>query len=159
MVKLIPRCFAANNETVYFLARTTQKTKYGTNELAVLAKSDPYPASIHDAKRTVVSTYNTCYFSGLGDIFGDSGALMCTVDNNGVFIFTGPYYYNARRSYRFDPQAPKNDYFETFPKNTTGEWAALVLNSSSRDIPWGYSSSPEPYYLFSVNGRNSTSRQ
>ncbi|KAG0074985.1 hypothetical protein BGZ93_006692 [Podila epicladia] len=109
MVKLIPRCFAANNETLYFLARTTQKTKYGVHELAVLVKSDPFPASIHDAKWTVVSTYNTYNFSGLGDIFGDSGDLSCTVNDSGVFVFTGPYNGNRRRSYRY------------YPNNSTGE--------------------------------------
>ncbi|KAG0016736.1 hypothetical protein BGZ81_011072 [Podila clonocystis] len=157
MGKLIPRCFATNNDTIYFLARAVRTNDKTEQELVALVRSDPYPTSIQEARWTVVSTSTSGKFSEWYERYYGAGDLSCSVDDNGVFIFTGPYSNNERRSYRFDPQALKSDYYETFPKNTTGEWAALVLSFGSRYFPRTYNpSSPEPFLLFSVNEASST---
>ncbi|KAG0016735.1 hypothetical protein BGZ81_011071 [Podila clonocystis] len=151
MGKLIPRCFAANSDTVYFLARAVRTNEKNGPELVALVKSDPYPVSIQEAKWTVVDNTDSRLFSYWYNRHYESGDLSCTVDDNGVFMFTGQYNNGARTSYRYDPLAPKD-------KNTTGGWTRLFTDSqySSYIYPSSSSSSPDPFILFNVNGRNNT---
>lgn len=89
MGKLVPRCFAANSDTLYFLARAVRTNDKTQQELVALVKSDPYPASIQAARWTVVSNSSSKYFSRWYYRYTMSGDLSCTVDDNGVFMFTG----------------------------------------------------------------------
>ncbi|KAG0356257.1 hypothetical protein BG005_004829 [Podila minutissima] len=157
MGKLIPRCFAANSDTVYFLARAVSTNDKTGPEMVALVKSDPYPASIQEAKWTVVNNTTSRFFSSWYNRYYMSGDLSCTVDDNGVFIFTGQYSSSgARNSYRYDPLAPRDANHKTLPTNATGEWTALITDSQYSSFPyyWGSSSDPDPFILFNANGKN-----
>ncbi|KFH66892.1 hypothetical protein MVEG_07417 [Podila verticillata NRRL 6337] len=157
MGKLVPRCFAANSDTLYFLARAVRTDDKTQQELVALVKSDPYPASIQAARWTVVSTSSSKHFSRWYYRYTTSSDLSCTVDDNGIFMFTGPFVSDARVSFRYDPLAPKNTYHDTSPKNATGEWITLYSTVNITTFyPWGTSSMHEPFILFNVNGRNHT---
>lgn len=150
MGKLLPGCFAANSDSVYFVAKAVNKTSYtSSGELVALVKSDPYPVSIQKAKWTVVSTAASRRFLDLYSHNYWPGELSCTVDDNGVFTFTGSYSGGGQVAYRYDPLAPIDPYYEALTKNTTGDWSPLTV---SIDLPW-FSTSTKSYTLFSVNGR------
>lgn len=154
MGKLIPRCFVANSDTVYFLARAVRMNDKSEQELIALVKSDPYPTSIQETRWTVVSTSSSTMFANWYNDIYESGDLSCTVDNNGVFMFIGQYNGIGRESYRFDPLSPKGTNYDTFPKNSTGEWVRLSLSQENNLLP--YATSSDPFILFSVNGKISS---
>ncbi|KAF9331000.1 hypothetical protein BG006_006093 [Podila minutissima] len=141
MGKLIPRCFAANSDTVYFLARAVSTNDKTGPEMVALVKSDPYPASIQEAKWTVVNNTTSRFFSSWYNRYYMSGDLSCTVDDNGVFIFTGQYSSNgARSSYRYDPLAPRDTNHKTTINGTT-----LSVRYGS-DKLWAVMETGIPYY-------------
>ncbi|KAF8948321.1 hypothetical protein BGZ52_006988 [Haplosporangium bisporale] len=152
MGKLIPSCFAANSDSVYFIAKAVNMTSYysSSGELVALVKSDPYPVSIQKAKWTVVSTATSRRFSDWHSHNYGFNDMSCTVDDNGVFVFAGDYSDSGQVAYRYDPLTPTGLYYETLTKNNTGDWSPLTVGI---DSSW-FSTSTEFYSLFSVNGRN-----
>lgn len=151
MGKLIPSCFAANSDSVYFIAKAVYTSYYSSSrELVALVKSDPYPVSIQEAKWTVVSTATSKRFSDWYSYNYGSDDMSCTVDDNGVFMFAGNYSGSGQVAYRYDPLAPTGPYYETRTKNNTGDWSPLT---ASIDMSW-FSTSTKSYSLFSVSGRN-----
>lgn len=139
MTNLTPRCFAANNDTIYFLARADDNTTQG---LLVLAKSDPYPASIQKAKWSLVSTSNDAMFSTWYNTTYETGDLACNVNDDGVFTFTGQYNGTGRESYRY------------FTNNSVGEWSTVSLWPSDFFLTplWSNSTTPDPFILFTPLG-------
>lgn len=135
MSNLIPRCFAANNDTLYFLARADDKTKQG---LVVLAKSDSYPASMQAAKWSLVSVSNSSIFSTWYNSTYETGDLTCNVNDDGVFTFTGQYNGTGRESYRY--------YINT----AASGWSAVSLWPSDFFLTplWTNATSPDPFVLF-----------
>ncbi|KAI9232030.1 MAG: hypothetical protein BYD32DRAFT_429386 [Podila humilis] len=139
MSSLIPRCFAANNDTLYFLARADVNTTQG---LVVLAKSDPYPASIQEAVWSLVSASNDTIFSTWYNTTYETGDLACNVNDDGVFTFTGQYNGTGRESYRY------------FTNNSVGEWSAVNLWPGDFFLTplWSNSTTPDPFILFTPLG-------
>lgn len=99
-------------------------------------KSDPYPTSIQKARWTVVSTSISTMFANRYNSIYESDDLFCTVDDNEVFMFIGQYNGTGRESYRFDPLTAKGSYYDTFRKNSTGEWDRLSLSSDNNLLPY-----------------------
>ncbi|KAF9411379.1 hypothetical protein BGZ94_001368 [Podila epigama] len=157
MGKLDPRCFAANSDTVYFLARGVRETDRSKNpqEFVVLVKSDPYPESIKTARWTVVSTSVSSTF-GVWYDRNDSNDLVCSVNDDGVFTFTGPYNHMERQTYLYDPQARKDPSRQTTTEGTLGEWIQLrtVRATANTGIMWSTGSAPEPFALVNIKNNN-----
>ncbi|KAG0340070.1 hypothetical protein BG004_006568 [Podila humilis] len=160
MGRIVPRCFATNSDSIYFIARTARSNTRGKEldgpRLVTLVKSNPYPTSINDTKWTVVSISTENSFARFYNRHYNYGTLTCSVDDNGVFTFTGPNI-NGRSVYRFDPLAPKSPSRNTTTTgSTTGEWVQLNVSNDDQRLNWSVGDGPDPLVLFNVNGSNST---
>ncbi|KAF9377305.1 hypothetical protein CPC16_011894 [Podila verticillata] len=113
-----------------------------TQGLVVLAKSDPYPASIQEAVWSLVSASNDTIFSTWYNTTYETGDLACNVNDDGVFTFTGQYNGTGRESYRY------------FTNNSVGEWSAVNLWPGDFFLTplWSNSTTPDPFILFTPLG-------
>ncbi|KAG0339363.1 hypothetical protein BG000_002286 [Podila horticola] len=131
MGKLVPKCIAANEESIYFVARGQNHTSINSDvELVVLAKSNPSPDLRHTTW-TVVSTAPAKMFHERQLAYSRK-RFSCHVNKNGVFTIMAKSWEAADRTVyrtRYDPSAPLTSGSGTLnPTNGThGEWKSANM--------------------------------
>ncbi|KAG0038669.1 hypothetical protein BGZ82_011248 [Podila clonocystis] len=125
MGKLVPKCIAANEESIYFVASGQNPSVNSETELVILAKSNPSP-DLRNTTWTVVSTAPAEQFHGRQLIYNRQ-KFSCHVDKNGVFTIMAKSWVAADLTVyrtRYVPSAPLTSDSGTLnPNNSThGEW-------------------------------------
>ncbi|KFH63869.1 hypothetical protein MVEG_10562 [Podila verticillata NRRL 6337] len=129
---LVPRCIAANEESIYFVASGQSLNIYKGEKLLVLVKSNRFPSlDSTDTTWNVISLTLASQFNEK-QLDYNREKFTCQVNKNGIFtimaktmIPSEPTLYRAR----FDPNAPLASNNRTFnPYNSThGEWISADM--------------------------------
>lgn len=130
---LIPRCIAANEESIYFVASGQDVNIHKGKKLLVLVKSNPFP-SLNTTTTTTWNVISTVLASRFNEkqLDYDREKFTCHVDKNGIFtimaktmIPSEPTLYRAR----YDPNAPLAPDTSTYNPNsgTHGEWISADM--------------------------------
>lgn len=118
MGRLVPKCIAANEESIYFVARGQNSSVNSDVELVVLAKSNPSP-DLRNATWTIVSTAPASQFHER-QLAYNRQKFSCYVDKNGVFTIMAKSWEATDRTIyrsRYDPYS-----------GTHGEWIPAEFN-------------------------------
>ncbi|KAG0091306.1 hypothetical protein BGZ93_008897 [Podila epicladia] len=145
MGKLVPKCIAANEESIYFVARGQDPSVNRDEELVVLAKSNPSP-DLRNATWTVISTALASQFDERQRAYNRE-KFSCYVDKNGVFTIMAKSWEATDTTIyrsRYDPKHGKWNRIDMSPPyeygGTERSWihtetvaATFIQYSNSRD--------------------------
>ncbi|KAG0338398.1 hypothetical protein BG004_007251, partial [Podila humilis] len=119
---LVPRCIAANQESVYFVARGQESA--GKEELLVLVKSSPNPDLSSTPTWSVVSKSTSSLFNPKLLNF-ERSYFSCFVDKNGAFTIKAKSKDTILYRARYDPAAPMGKFGTVnvlTSSKTNGDW-------------------------------------
>ncbi|KAG0359227.1 hypothetical protein BG005_001173 [Podila minutissima] len=124
-------CFAANQDTIYFIM-TASATEEDSPSMLVLGRSQRFPTSIEVITWTIISSTPITHFDTVPTFRPHLATYRCSVSSEGVFTFRYQYddRYDSFSGFRYDPRIQRQKKTGTCNAITPelGDWERVDLS-------------------------------